>query len=175
MMALGIGLAVNNSRAALEGLFGRDVEFVRTPNAGLIGASKTKRANVYRGGQWPWHSLLEIGFGLYCGATLFLAVVTKSWLSIPFVLLFCIGFLYVGTAGLLEALRDRWAQGAGAPESATQLPSSHSSPSAVWAKADADERSRWQRDQALLRVASSAREARFRKALGQVGLGVEQE
>jgi cellulose synthase/poly-beta-1,6-N-acetylglucosamine synthase-like glycosyltransferase len=129
MMALGIGLAVNNSRAAIEGLFGHGVEFVRTPKRGSIGGTRARLAGSYRG-QWPWHSLLEIGFGLYCGATLLTAVLTQSWLSIPFVLLFCVGFLYVGTAGLWEALQGHWAQGADAPEAATQLPSSHSSPNA---------------------------------------------
>lgn len=41
---------------------------------------------------------------------------------------------------------------------------------AVWAAADEAERSRWDRDQVLLRVASTAREARFWKAAALLGL-----
>jgi cellulose synthase/poly-beta-1,6-N-acetylglucosamine synthase-like glycosyltransferase len=113
MMALGIGLSINNARAALEGIFGRDVEFVRTPKRGVIdgeGATPSR----YRG-RWPWHNVLEILFGLYCTATLIIAFVTQSWASVPFVLLFCAGFWYVGCASLYEMV--------------TQVPSTHSSPS----------------------------------------------
>lgn len=45
--------------------------------------------------------------------------------------------------------------------------------SAAWAAADEEERERWERDQVLLSVASSAREARFRKASSQLGLQAE--
>jgi acyl-CoA dehydrogenase len=39
----------------------------------------------------------------------------------------------------------------------------------LWLSAPEDERARWERDQALLRVASKARDARFRRALEQLG------
>ena len=35
-------------------------------------------------------------FGLYFVFTIVLAVITGSWISIPFLLLFMVGFLYVG-------------------------------------------------------------------------------
>jgi hypothetical protein len=40
----------------------------------------------------------------------------------------------------------------------------------VWKGAPAEERARWERDQKLLQVANTAREARFRKAASQLGL-----
>jgi hypothetical protein len=40
----------------------------------------------------------------------------------------------------------------------------------LWEAASAEERSRWERDRKLLKVASTAREARFRKAASQLGL-----
>ena len=40
----------------------------------------------------------------------------------------------------------------------------------LWEAAPPEERSRWERDRKLLQVASSAREARFRKAASQLGL-----
>lgn len=125
MMALGIGLSVNNGRAAIEGLFGRDVEFVRTPKSGATGDRAATAPVRYRG-RWPWHNTIELAFGVYCTVTLALAVATKSWASVPFVALFSAGFLHVGISGLVEALRFR--AGHGVDELGEQAPSTHSSP-----------------------------------------------
>jgi cellulose synthase/poly-beta-1,6-N-acetylglucosamine synthase-like glycosyltransferase len=120
MMALGIGLAVNNGRAAIEGWFGRDVEFVRTPKSGATDEHRASVLVAYRGRQ-PSHNWVELAFGIYCAATLGVAFLTRSYASIPFVTLFCAGFLYVGITGLLEARRVR-------VQGAEQAPSTHSSP-----------------------------------------------
>ena len=125
MMALGIGLAVNNGRAAVEGLFGRDVEFVRTPKSGAVDGVAAPRP-ARHSGRWSWHGALELGFGLYCSATLVVAVATRSWASVPFVLLFASGFLYVGLSGLIEALQSRGTQRDSSL--GAHAPSTHSSP-----------------------------------------------
>jgi len=126
MMALGIGLSINNGRAAIEGLFGHDVEFVRTPKHGAVDGTPATKAVRYRG-NWPWHNTIEIAFGIYCSATLVIAILTRSWASVPFVLLFCSGFAYVGIVSLFEALQLKLGQGDAEP--AAQEPSTHSSPS----------------------------------------------
>jgi len=123
MMALGIGLSINNGRAALEGLFGRDVEFVRTPKRGAAGASSI---DGYRGA-WTWHNTIELAFGFYCTLTLAIAIATESWASVPFVSLFAVGFSYVGLRSLAEAVRPSLTQ-SGAPTA--HDPSTHSSPNA---------------------------------------------
>ncbi|MEM7435402.1 MAG: cellulose synthase family protein [Myxococcota bacterium] len=123
MMAIGIGLSVNNGRAAIEGLFGRDVEFVRTPKHGVVDG-KSHEAVRYRA-RWPWHNVIELLFTAYCFATLILAIATESWASIPFVLLFCVGFGVVGVTSAVEAVRTRESHG----EVGAQAPSTHSSPS----------------------------------------------
>lgn len=101
MMALGIGLSVNNTRAVIEGLFGKDLTFVRTPKHGVTKNTEKWRRKKYRAGPM-FHSLVELGFGLYFVFTIALAVVTGSWMSIPFLLLFMIGFLYVGSLSLYQ-------------------------------------------------------------------------
>jgi cellulose synthase/poly-beta-1,6-N-acetylglucosamine synthase-like glycosyltransferase len=126
MMALGIGLSINNGRAAIEGLFGGDIEFIRTPKRGAAGETPVPRANGYRG-RWSWHNTIELGFAIYCTATLATAIATKSWASVPFLLLFCAGFTYVGVTSLYEPLRLRLRQGNS--ELTAQAPSTHSSPS----------------------------------------------
>ena len=125
MMALGIGLAVNNGRAAIEGWFGRDVEFVRTPKSGVTDEQSASGSVAYRGRQ-PWHNVLELALGLYCTATLVVAIATRSWASVPFVTLFAAGFLYVGVTSLIETRRS---QPQGDAEVDAQAPSTHSSPS----------------------------------------------
>jgi len=102
MMALGIGLSVNNARAVLEGLFGKDLEFVRTPKHGVSGKRDDWKKKKYKA-SFPIHSLVELGFGLYFVVTIALAVITGSWITIPFLVLFMIGFLYVGTLSFFQA------------------------------------------------------------------------
>jgi cellulose synthase/poly-beta-1,6-N-acetylglucosamine synthase-like glycosyltransferase len=124
MMALGIGLSINNGRAAIEGLFGRDVEFIRTPKRGAVDGEPG--VGTYRG-RWPWHNTIELLFGVYCTGTLIVAITTESWASVPFLLLFCGGFTYVGLASVYEGFRVRLAQRDSGLTA--QTPSTHSSPS----------------------------------------------
>jgi cellulose synthase/poly-beta-1,6-N-acetylglucosamine synthase-like glycosyltransferase len=126
MMALGIGLSINNGRAAVEGLFGRDVEFVRTPKRGTVDGEPASGTYRYRG-RWHWHNTIELAFGIYCTATLVVAIATRSWASVPFLLLFCAGFTYVGLTSLYEAFWLKLDQGDS--ELTAQAPSTHSSPS----------------------------------------------
>ena len=102
MMALGIGLSINNARAVLEGLFGDDLEFVRTPKHGVEGTDDSWKKKKYKA-KWPLHSLIEVAFGLYFVVTIALAVITGSWITIPFLVLFMVGFLYVGSLSLYQA------------------------------------------------------------------------
>jgi hypothetical protein len=124
MMALGIGLSINNGRAAIEGLFGRNVDFVRTPKRGAVDGEPG--LGTYRG-RWPWHNTIELLFGAYCTGTLLVAIATQSWASVPFLLLFSVGFTCVAVASLYEGARFRLAQGDS--ELTAQAPSTHSSPS----------------------------------------------
>ena len=102
MMALGIGLSINNARAVLEGLFGGESEFVRTPKHGVVASNQTWTKKKYKAGK-NLATLVEIGFGLYFVTTIGIAIFTGSWASIPFLVLFMIGFLYVGGLSLYQA------------------------------------------------------------------------
>jgi cellulose synthase/poly-beta-1,6-N-acetylglucosamine synthase-like glycosyltransferase len=102
-MALGIGLSINNARAVIEGLFGRDLEFVRTPKHGVTTDKKERWSlKKYRAGR-NVGSIVEFAVGLYFVFTIVLAILTGSWISIPFLVLFMIGFLYVGSLSLYQA------------------------------------------------------------------------
>jgi hypothetical protein len=100
MMALSIGLSINNARAVLEGLFGVQSEFVRTPKHGIKRKEDGWISKRYKAGAVGLNTYLELGFGVYFVITIALAVVTGSWVNIPFLVLFMVGFLYVGALSL---------------------------------------------------------------------------
>jgi hypothetical protein len=103
MMAVGIGLSINNARAVLEGLLGKESEFVRTPKHGIERSDANWISKKYRAGSKLLSTMLELGFGLYFVATIALGIATGCWASIPFLVLFMIGFLYVGSLSVYQA------------------------------------------------------------------------
>jgi hypothetical protein len=102
MMAVSIGLSINNARAVLEGLLGVQSEFVRTPKHGVRKHDDGWITKRYKASAANFGTFLEIGFGLYIVATILLAIATGSWVSVPFLVLFMVGFLYVGSLSLYQ-------------------------------------------------------------------------
>jgi cellulose synthase/poly-beta-1,6-N-acetylglucosamine synthase-like glycosyltransferase len=100
MMALSIGLSVNNARAVVEGLFGVQSEFVRTPKHGIHRREERWISKRYKAAMGSVNTYVELAFGIYFVITIGLAVVTGSWINIPFLVLFMVGFLYVGALSL---------------------------------------------------------------------------
>ncbi len=111
VMALGIGLAFSNARAVFEALFGWKSEFVRTPKYKVEGAGdqsawKRKKYKRKRG----WLPLLELSFAVYFILAIAYAARMHMWGTIPFLLLFCFGYGYMGAMSLLQttASARRW-------------------------------------------------------------------
>ncbi|MEY4581130.1 MAG: hypothetical protein RL701_5833 [Pseudomonadota bacterium] len=102
MMALSIGLSINNARAVLEGLFGVQSEFVRTPKHGIKRADERWVSKRYKSAIGNVGTYVELLFGLYFVVTIGMAIVTGSWMNIPFLVVFMVGFLYVGTLSLYQ-------------------------------------------------------------------------
>lgn len=99
MLALGVGLSINNARAVLEALFGHDSEFTRTPKYGIEGKSQSWRSCRYM----PVKTLLPIAeglFAIYFTYFLWYAIDHGQYLSIPFLAMFQLGFLYVALSSL---------------------------------------------------------------------------
>jgi len=98
LMAVGIGISVNNSRAVLAGLGRSKLEFRRTPKYALLSSDRSAIATRrYRAGP-SVDTWIELGLGSYFGALLTFALLDGLWGAVPFLLLFAWGFLY--TAGL---------------------------------------------------------------------------
>ena len=95
LMAIGMSLCINNTRAVIEGLVGYQTDFHRTPKYGLTGLRAQGQQRKYLS-RWPLLSLGELGMALYFVVALYHAYATGLYLGMPFLLLFHAGFLYTG-------------------------------------------------------------------------------
>jgi cellulose synthase/poly-beta-1,6-N-acetylglucosamine synthase-like glycosyltransferase len=101
LMSIGIGLSVNNTRAVLEALFRKESEFARTPKYGIERDSDEWAGKKYHqtvGVQ----SIIELALGLYFTGTVFYALINQIYGTVPFLMLFQIGFLYTGLLSMLQ-------------------------------------------------------------------------
>ncbi|MES1206600.1 MAG: glycosyltransferase family 2 protein, partial [Pseudomonadota bacterium] len=94
-MAIGIGLCVNQSRAVLEALAGRETEFVRTPKHGIRGKLENWSGKKYRAAK-SLTPFIELGLAAYFVVAIAVALQHRHYISVPCLLLFLWGFGYVG-------------------------------------------------------------------------------
>src|SRR6266496_1969940 len=101
LMALGIGLTVTNTRAVLEALVGKKTAFVRTPKYRVESKKDKVQGTKYRKrlGWVPW---LELLIGSYFAMTVYYALQNENYLTVPFLLLFVVGYWYTGLMSLLQ-------------------------------------------------------------------------
>jgi hypothetical protein len=105
LMSIGIGLAVNNTRAVFEALSGKQTEFNRTPKYRIEQDSDEWIGKKYRqaGIVQP---LVELSLGLYFTFTVFYALSNRIYGTLPFLVLFQIGFLYTGLLSIVQQYAD---------------------------------------------------------------------
>jgi hypothetical protein len=104
IMALGIGLCVNQARAVIEALVGYETGFARTPKLGVTsGAARDPSwlRKRYRAVA-TLQPLLELSLGAYLTSSVYFALDKGVYFSLPFLLLFQWGFFYVGLMSLLQ-------------------------------------------------------------------------
>lgn len=108
LAALGTGLSLSNSRAVFAGLFDRKVDFKRTPKFNLMVRDDRWSDKRY---QLPLAkvTLAELGLCLYMGWATVLAVQANAWGILPFLLLYVLGYGYVGGLGLWQHWQRRQA------------------------------------------------------------------
>jgi cellulose synthase/poly-beta-1,6-N-acetylglucosamine synthase-like glycosyltransferase len=103
MMSLGIGLCINQTRAVIEALLGQDSgEFVRTPKHGVVRRFEGWTAKKYRAAK-TLIPFVEVLFAIYFAAATVVAVNAGHYISLPFMLLFTLGFAYVGVLSLHQS------------------------------------------------------------------------
>ena len=106
LMALGIGLTLTNTRAVIEALFGVQSAFKRTPKYRVQSKSDKALGQKYRRrlGIVPWMELLV---GTYFILMCWYAMNSENYWTIPFLLLFVLGYWYTGLMSLLQGRFDR--------------------------------------------------------------------
>lgn len=102
-MAMGIGLVFSNARAVLEALFGVQSSFVRTPKYNVESGNDNwlKAAKKYKrkGGLLPF---IELAFALYFVGAVYYAIRSNIYATIPFLLIFLLGYGYMAMMSLFQ-------------------------------------------------------------------------
>jgi cellulose synthase/poly-beta-1,6-N-acetylglucosamine synthase-like glycosyltransferase len=101
LMSIGIGLTINNTRAVLEALFNRQSEFARTPKYRIEAQADEWIGKKYRQ-NLVVQPVVELGLGLYFTATVFYALANGIYGTVPFLMLFQLGFLYTGLLSIIQ-------------------------------------------------------------------------
>jgi cellulose synthase/poly-beta-1,6-N-acetylglucosamine synthase-like glycosyltransferase len=101
LMSIGIGLAINNTKAVLEALFNKQSEFARTPKYRIEADADEWIGKKYRQ-SFVVQPMIELALGLYFTATVFYALANGIYGTLPFLVLFQIGFLYTGLLSIIQ-------------------------------------------------------------------------
>jgi cellulose synthase/poly-beta-1,6-N-acetylglucosamine synthase-like glycosyltransferase len=101
LMSIGIGLCINNTIAVFEALLNKQTEFARTPKYRIEGAGDDWVGKKYRQSV-AVQPLVELALGLYFTWTVFYALASQIYATVPFLVLFQIGFLYTGLLSLIQ-------------------------------------------------------------------------
>ncbi len=110
LMSVGIGLSVSNSKAVMEALLGIKTTFKRTPKYRIESKKDrwTSKKDFGRKGRMP---LVELSLGGYLALVVLYAFVNQNYPTIPFLMLFVIGFTYMGLMSILHMTLHRWLGG----------------------------------------------------------------
>jgi hypothetical protein len=101
LMSVGIGLAVNNTRAVVEALTGKSSDFARTPKYRIEAEADEWVGKKYRQSV-AVQPLIELALGLYFTSTVFYALANGIYGTLPFLVLFQVGFLYTGLLSIIQ-------------------------------------------------------------------------
>lgn len=100
VLAVGIALAVNNSRATVEALLGQVSPFVRTPKLGVVGRASRLHGVAYQARRNAF-ALVELALAAVYLLTIIQAARAGLWVTVPFLALFLAGFLLAGLGSLM--------------------------------------------------------------------------
>jgi len=103
MMLLGIGIAFSNTRAIGKAFTDRSLEFVRTPKFGIASGGGAWLGKAYRL-RGAWEGIAELCLGVYALCGLWLFLYSTHYLIVPFLVIYTLGFMWVGGLTTLQAI-----------------------------------------------------------------------
>ncbi len=107
--AIGIGLSINNAVAVWQGLINKKSEFVRTPKYGIKRSDETITNKKYKA-KMGYLPFIELLFGIYFTITVIVSIQRGIYLTIPFLLIFQFGYLYMALLSFSEDLKQSFAR-----------------------------------------------------------------
>ncbi len=124
LMALGIGLTITNTKAVLEALVGHQTAFARTPKYRVTSKNDAKAAAKKYRKRLGWIPYVELAIGTYFAMTVWYAIANENYITVPFLILFVVGYWYTGLMSLLQGRFERfgWKQGVGEEEHIKPFP-----------------------------------------------------
>lgn len=102
LLALGIGMAVNNAKAVLEAIVGHETGFVRTPKYGIEGQKKMEIKKSRYKALKSLTPIFELMFGLFFAYVVLDAAWVGNWPSAILLLPFPVGFFYTSINSLRQ-------------------------------------------------------------------------
>ncbi|HOP27984.1 MAG TPA: glycosyltransferase [Spirochaetota bacterium] len=111
VVAIGIGLCINNSKAVLEAVIRKESPFNRTPKYNVSDGERTSMSdrvknvfgNVYRTKKIDAVSLIELTLAVYMTYAVYFTYENDLYFSLPLILLFQIGFFYTSLLSIVQA------------------------------------------------------------------------
>ena len=115
LLSVGIGLSVSNSLAVLEALLGIKTSFRRTPKHCIASAGDGLAAKRRYRGKMGFTPFMELALGLYFAFTVYFAWSSGNYFTLPFLMLFLVGFVFTGFMSLFQAPLARFLDARRAP------------------------------------------------------------
>ncbi|RYD28760.1 MAG: glycosyltransferase, partial [Verrucomicrobiaceae bacterium] len=117
LFGLMAGLSISNGKAVLEAMLGQESAFIRTPKYGI----EKKGQKWKKAGYGGIKSLLvgvEIILAIYFTGVVIFAILNNYWYSVPFLIMFMLGFWYVVAGSLQRLFPNRQSEPSGGPAAA---------------------------------------------------------
>jgi cellulose synthase/poly-beta-1,6-N-acetylglucosamine synthase-like glycosyltransferase len=101
LMATGIGLSIKNSKVVIEALLGKESEFVRTPKLHVEARTDSWEQKNYLG-KAGWIPVIELCLAGYFLFAIVYSLGMENYLTCPFLMLFLLGYSYMGLMSLFQ-------------------------------------------------------------------------
>ena len=103
---IGSGIAVNNTKAWIEGVFGKHSSFVRTPKFGSVAKKNISKADQMKYLTFKFDIIIVLEFltTFYILWTIYLVFLSHNWFILPFLCMYFLGFVYINILSVYDSL-----------------------------------------------------------------------
>ena len=102
-LSVSMGLSLHNAIAVAEGYMGRKTPFIRTPKFNIVAKTGGWQGNVYLGHSLNVLTVMELLLAVYFGYAVWQGLYLGDFGLLPFHVLLCAGFSFVGWLSVRQA------------------------------------------------------------------------